>query len=155
MEITKINIANRDELIKRVYELTSVQHDLVVGGVSSHKIIYDYGFDPAFKDLLIKVLSVLDPDYRIEDTWFNIYKKGGYVKEHNHKSEKYPNSKTGVYYLKKPLNSGDLYIENKKIDLEEDDFIIFDGHKNHFTSKNETNEDRVIVSFNFVYKIKQ
>ena len=150
MKIFKIKIENKDELVKRIYEITSLKHDLVVHGGSSYNTPYNYGEDPAFTNLLNKILSVVENNYKVEDVWFNIYKTGGYVKEHNHLSEKYSNQKTGVYYLKKPVNSGELYIENEKIELSEDDFIIFGGEKNHYTSKNKTNEDRIVVSFNFV-----
>ena len=153
----KIIVKNKKELIERIQKISSKDHDLVINGFSSYSVPYNYGADTAFDSLIKSVFEILKNKYKnniyeIIDMWFNIYKKGGYVKEHNHTSKKYEKSdlKTGIFYLKKPLNSGELYINNKEIKLNENDFIIFDAEENHYTTKNKTNEDRIVISFNFL-----
>lgn len=154
----KINIENKNKLIDRIYEISSQKHNLVVNGVSSYSTPYNYGNDSIFNNLISSILNVLKNEYnnsyQIEDMWFNIYKTGGYVKEHNHLSEKYKNLdfKTGVFYIKKPSNSGELYVDKKKIKLNEDDLIIFDAKQNHYTTENKNNKDKVVISFNFLKK---
>lgn len=152
----KINIENKNQLIDRIYQITSNKHDLVVFGSSSYSTPYNYSNDSLFNNLIKAISNTLynhfNNSYRIEDMWFNIYKTGGYVKEHNHLSEKYKNLDflTGVFYLKKPSNSGELYINKKEIKLKEDDFIIFDAKENHFSTENKSEEDKIVISFNFL-----
>ena len=97
-----------------------------------------------------------------EISWANKYKNKGYVKSHNH----YPNGpdiffnekakqmklKTGVYYFKK--NSGNLIIEDKLIEIKEDDFIVFDSKLNHCSEPNNDEHPRVVFSINMGYKVK-
>ena len=100
-------------------------------------------------------------DYYVIDFWANKYKNKGFVKSHNH----YPNGpdiffnekaeemklKTGVYYFKK--ESGNLVIEEKPIEVKEDDFIVFDSKLNHWSEPNDA-EERIVFSINMGYKVK-
>ena len=61
-----------------------------------------------------------------------------------------PNSLVGVYYLRKPTNSGNLIIEGEMIDIQEDDIIFFNDKDIHWTQKNKSNEDRITISFNML-----
>ena len=99
-------------------------------------------------------------DYYVIDFWANKYKNKGFVKPHNH----YPNGpdisfnekaeemklKTGVYYFKK--ESGNLVIEEKPIEVKEDDFIVFDSKLNHWSEPNDA-EERIVFSINMGYKV--
>ena len=58
------------------------------------------------------------------DMWANINPPGTNVRPHNHYSPNHPNSLVGVYYLRKPTNSGNLIIEGEMIDIQEDDIIF-------------------------------
>lgn len=58
--------------------------------------------------------------------------------------------KTGVYYFKK--ESGNLVIEEKPIEVKEDDFIVFDSKLNHWSEPNDA-EERIVFSINMGYKV--
>ena len=84
------------------------------------------------------------------DMWANVNPPGTNVRPHNHYSPNHPNSLVGVYYLRKPTNSGNLIIEGEMIDIQEDDIIFFNDKDIHWTQKNKSNEDRVTISFNML-----
>ena len=84
------------------------------------------------------------------DMWANVNPPGTNVRPHNHYSPNHPKSLVGVYYLRKPTNSGILIIEGEMIDIQEDDIIFFNDKDIHWTQKNKSNEDRITISFNML-----
>ena len=62
--------------------------------------------------------------------------------------------KTGVYYFNKEKDSGNLIIEKEKIEIKEDDFLIFDSKLNHYSEPNENKKERIVFSINMGYKVK-
>ena len=78
--------------------------------------------------------------------WGMIYKKGEYAIEHDH----WPTLWSGVYYLKSPKNSGDLYFPQLKQSFEPKDnmLVLFSGNTRHGVKENLSDEERVAVSFN-------
>jgi len=148
--IHHIHNESKQSIIDLVYNLVNSSHNLVVNGASSYNIKYDYSKHTEFNTLISTILSNV-PDYSIYDMWFNIYSKGGYVKSHHHSSpatEKHP-WLCGVYNLKKPKNSGDFYLNNVKTITKEDDLLIFKPTDIHYTTPNLSQEDRIVLSFNF------
>ena len=59
-----------------------------------------------------------------------------------------PNTLVGVYYLNKPVNSGNLIIEGNEIQINEDDLIFFNDVDMHWSQENKSMQDRVAISFN-------
>jgi len=118
---------------------------------------------PIFQPIVDTFLGMAGEDYYVIDFWANKYKNKGYVKSHNH----YPSGpdiffnekaeqiklKTGVYYFNKPKNSGNLIIEDRIIDVKEDDFIMFNSILNHSSEPNESNLERIIFSINMGYNV--
>tara|TARA_B100001175_G_scaffold247588_1_gene214336 strand:+ start:823 stop:1437 length:615 start_codon:yes stop_codon:yes gene_type:complete len=108
-----------------------------------------------------------DPEKIIcSEMWAIINKKNNFNLLHTH-----PNSYlSAAYYVKAPKNSGNFIIEdplsvsrhsypiietktefNTKVaglDIEEGDLLIFPAYLPHKVGKNNTDEDRVVVSFN-------
>ena len=103
---------------------------------------------------------------QIKSMWAIINKKEDFNVVHSH-----PNSLlSAAYYVKAPKNCGRFQVENpnniKKhitpeltnendlnvllagIDISEGDLIIFPGYLPHNVAKNESNEDRIVISFN-------
>ena len=103
---------------------------------------------------------------QIKSMWAIINKKEDFNVVHSH-----PNSLlSAAYYVKAPKNCGKFQVENpnniKKhiapeltnendlnvllagIDISEGDLIIFPGYLPHNVAKNESNEDRIVISFN-------
>lgn len=98
--------------------------------------------------------------YIVDDLiWSQIHKKNESTNLHNHMD---PNcfdkhKWSGVYYVKIPKNSGKIvfqYNEHKYstkrywYQAVEGDFLIFPSHLDHFVTKNLTNENRIVISFN-------
>ena len=107
---------------------------------------------------------------RIKEMWAIINKKEDFNVVHSH-----PNSLlSAAYYLKAPKNCGRFEVENpnniKKhitpelsnendlnillagIEISEGDLIIFPGYLPHNVAKNESEEDRIVISFNIDIK---
>ena len=139
---------NKDRLL--------TNHDLVKGGKSSFggagKLFVQ--LPPKIIDELKNyILSAVDNKYRLLDMWINIHPPKAYVTSHNHYTKKYPNMLSGVYYLKKPKNSGNIVFEKGAINIEEGDLIIFRQPSKggqHWTEQNNSDKDRIVVSFNII-----
>tara|TARA_Y100000004_G_C8718059_1_gene328863 strand:+ start:92 stop:589 length:498 start_codon:yes stop_codon:yes gene_type:complete len=158
-KVIKLHNIDNSVISKRVYEIQSSFHGLVVEGSSSFHTKYNYIKDKAFTSLLYEIVKILN-GYYIEDVWFNIYKKGGYVKEHNHipndfsKHYEYhanPNKHlSAVYNVKRPFNSGNFYLNQSKINMNEGDFFAFTSNDMHYTTPSQSDEDRIVMSFNLI-----
>ena len=116
--------------------------------------------------------ELLDNEPFLGNMWANINPPGGYNRAHTH-----PNSLwSGVYYVKAPINSGHLKIEDPKPSINisrprrkqgqlpkhlwnEVHFepiagrlIMFPSWLNHCVDTNQSNDIRISVSFNFLQK---
>ena len=104
-----------------------------------------------FKPLFDKIISLLNYEFDIIDFWVNIYEKEGCVIKHNHKPKsklKCFKSFSGVFYFKKPINSGNLFVNDKLYKVKENDILIFSPYDFHYSEKNLSNKKRIIFSFN-------
>ncbi len=145
---------NNKNILKHVLEIIPFEkHGLVDGGVSSYNsdILYDK-FNGMFMPYLYKFCSMAGKNYRILDFWINIVEPGGYTKPHNH-ANVFPElknvpQKVGVFYLQKPKESGNLYIENKLVTVKQNDMVIFDCNLNHHTEINKSKKQRIVFSVN-------
>ena len=107
-----------------------------------------------------------DVNIRIKEMWAIINKKNDFNVIHTH-----PNCYlSAAYYVKAPKDCGrfqiecpniarryaypeiekknELNIEVAGIDVEEGDLLIFPGYLPHKVAKNESDEDRIVISFN-------
>ena len=107
------------------------------------KIISDYYSEIIFQNKKYILLSHL---------WANINTKGNFNSPHNHPNSHY----SGVYYVKVPKNSGNLYfvdmpfdIDLKEIIPEEGSLYMWQSHLLHRVGENLTDDDRMSISFNF------
>jgi len=151
-----IKLSNKETIIKIVQEKTNIpmgeelfKHNLVEYGVSS----YNYKLQDVkeFEPIIDTFKKLVNNKYKVKDFWFNKYKKNGYVIPHNHKpvdGSSVDDWVTGVYYLKKKPNSGNLVVNKKTINIKEDDFIVFDALDIHYSLPNKDEDDRIIFSIN-------
>ena len=121
-----------------------------------------------FSKEILNINGIIKP----EMLWTIINKKGSYNEGHTHGRDTYY---TGVYYVKIPKNSGNLYfmdtnwdphliasytdiykadksIKEVEIKSEEGDLYFFKGKIPHRVGKNFSDEDRISISFNFKYR---
>lgn len=156
MKIKNVKIKNKKEILTNLQTIFFDKHNLVKQGGST----YNYKFKQnSFSDVIYWFKKLAGKDYFLLDFWSNKYKKGGYVREHNHHNPEGPlkdvKQMTGVYYFKKPKNSGNLIVEGKEIKIKEDDFVIFDSKKNHYSTPNKSNDEKIIFSINLGYKVEK
>lgn len=90
---------------------------------------------------------------RLNNFWININKKTDFNVPHNH-----PNCIfSGVFYVKTPFNSGSfafyrnvhVYKATELIKPEENMLILFPSHFDHYVMPNNSNKDRISISFNY------
>ena len=125
------------------------------------------------KSILTIMLSFSDKKYRIKNIWINVNKPQGYNVAHTH-----PDSDlSGVFWINIPQNSGVLRFEspnhftqykaiqhsNEKIKNSlnyyhdfwlqptEGKLIIFPSDIKHFVETNQSDEDRISISFNISF----
>lgn len=146
--------SNKDSILEFVFssKLFSAHESVGNGGISTFQ---KYGtlhkqYPEIFGEFSRFLLKSLDGKYSIMDMWMNIYPKGSFVKAHHHYNYNYPGALAGVYYFKKPENSGNLVIEKEEIPVKENDLVLFSSKKMHWTKPNESDEYRIILSFNLI-----
>ncbi len=152
-----IKLKNKDKILKTIQSILFDKHSLVENGGSTYN--YTFGSKRKYLNNIINNFKKLaGKDYYLLDFWSNIYKKNGYVKKHNHYD---PNGNlknikqlSGVYYFKKPVDSGELIIEDKNIPVKENDFILFDSKYNHYTQPNKSEKDKIIFSINLAHRME-
>ena len=108
-------------------------------------------------------LGYQTPSYIIEASWLTKNAKGTYAPEHTHGSADI----SGVYYLKTTGDDGDLYFKNptqissgnrimklvskkRSIKPAQGLLLMWPGYLSHGTYPNETDSDRISLSFNIV-----
>ena len=117
-------------------------------------------------DTFIKFGWVAKNNIRIKEMWSIINKKNDFNVVHTH-----PNCfLSAAYYVKAPKDCGKFIIENPNIakrhsfpsiaernelnsfitsiDVNEGDLLLFPGYLPHKVAKNESEEDRIVISFN-------
>ena len=152
--------SNKDQISDYIDKIKFDNHLLVNDGLSTYNFVLEYQKYPFLNDIIEKFKKEAGKHYYLIDIWCNIYYKGGYVKKHNHFDSSLPFLKdvslvSGVYYFKKPSNSGDLILDNQKTSLKEDDCILFDSKINHSSTSNLSKENRIIFSLNLAYNIER
>ena len=86
-------------------------------------------------------------------SWININKKTHFNVPHNHPCCIF----SGVFYIKTPYNSGNfafyrnihVYKSTELIKPEENMLILFPSHFDHYVEPNNSNQDRISISFNY------
>ena len=105
------------------------------------------------KEYIFPIISFISKKYynrqlnaRLSDMWGMIYRKGDHAIVHDH----WPALWSGVYYLKAPKKSGDLYFPQLKQSFEPQDnmLVLFSGNTRHGVKENLSDEERIAVSFN-------
>jgi len=153
MIIKNVKLNDKEEINKFLTTVIPTQHNLVKEGTSTYDG-YNHVNEEAMSSIINTFKNMTDNKYEVIDMWCNIYKKGGHVIPHNHLSDITKDSKwlAGIYNFKKPKDSGDLYLNDKKVELVEDDFILFEIDDKHYTTKNLVDDIRIVFSVNMKEK---
>lgn len=82
--------------------------------------------------------------------WFNSAEAGESTRLHNHNSEA---TISGVFYLRVPEKSGNLFFQNGKnqeleFPAEKGKLVLFPAELNHYVPKNQSGAKRISLSFN-------
>ena len=84
-------------------------------------------------------------NFKTEDCWGALYRKGHYIKTHHH----WPCALSWTYYLKTSPNTEPFVFvgqnEEKRIYPEEGDLIIFPSVMNHRVSVSQTDDERIVI----------
>lgn len=153
--------------------LTENKHEL--GYTSFHE--GSLSNDPKFEffythlaELITDFFKQLDfhGEWEYINSWASVYPKGAYIPLHDHK----PMQWSGAYYVKAHPNCGDiLFTDPKEYALQNEPdntqfrgchqhrvspvsgmLLLFPSYLKHETYPNETDEDRIIISFNIKCK---
>ncbi len=135
---------------------------------------YDFVHENLIQEVFVHLRTFADQHGIINKTftcvssWINLAKKGDYQEYHIH-----PNSHfSAVYYVKVPKNCGRIIFKKKSADFDmfpikyesntqansltykivpnECDLLIFRSNLPHMVEKNQSDEDRVSISMNFI-----
>lgn len=111
----------------------------------------------------INVEKVNNVKFKLTDMWANVYPKGGYVEEHNHPYANY----SGVFLLTCPKDTQTYFIDpleyhrmtdvfdiigfpqkNSFDNAKPKDLFIWPSYLKHGAKVNQTDEPKIIISFN-------
>lgn len=120
-----------------------------------------------------KELDYVSATVKVNHAWANVYPPTAYIDIHNH----IPAPIVASFYLKKPVDSGDLIFENPistvlryqpykelndpdgyvsafdtTVEVSEGDVVLFPGWLMHKTQQNRSSENRIILGFNLLYE---
>jgi uncharacterized protein (TIGR02466 family) len=148
------------------------QHRFLENGVSSHS-----GYDPlndSKSKPLLEIFQSCVEDYSakvmswpmiIGRGWYNVLSPGGHTKRHRHEYSVI----SGAFYVRLPENSGnicfvsplqqyrmcEMYLKpnryqqyESEMQVQQNWLYLFPSWMEHYTQPNQSNEDRITVSFN-------
>ena len=172
---------NTDELAQNIINWSNQDKGVKKTNVNGWHSETDMHKKPEYKPLVDELFKMvrqvfneefLDDIPALGNMWANINYQGGYNKPHVH-----PNSLfSGVYYVKTPINSGQLVCTDprpgiqtcmptrKKVEIpkhlwrdlhiqpQENRAIMFPAWLWHSVQPNESNDMRISVSFNFLQR---
>lgn len=107
-------------------------------------------------EAITQAKNILKIDNLRAGFWFNYMPPGSTTLIHSH--DDYDELLSGVYYVKVPENSGNLIIHDKADENSKDnieitpkagEFIFFKPDVRHEVSRNNSNEHRLSIGFNF------
>ena len=101
------------------------------------------------KNLKDKIEKITGTGYYMNAIWYQCYGKntGSYHDYHDHSSSNCEVS--GIYYLKlKDPKLKTEFLDTPELIVEEGDIILFDAFALHRSPPNNTNHDKIILSFN-------
>jgi len=81
---------------------------------------------------------------KIDNIWFQVYAEGDWHGPHTHPETNF----TNVFYLQLPSKSLKTNILNNNIDVSEGDILTFPAFLRHESPKNQTNQFKIVISFN-------
>ena len=153
-----------DYWLKMCYDLKKLEPKSATksnrGGWHSRSDLHaDKNFWPLVKNIQDKYYPIIDnPAHVLTGLWINISKYTNWNSPHNHVyfQDSYPYEKySGVFYLKVPSDSGTINFQNPlnlnhwlEIAPEEKMMIIFPSALQHYVKPNQSQEDRISISFN-------
>jgi len=102
--------------------------------------------------------KIFKRNFKVISMWANVGNFGSKIDPHNHIADKYSDYTAdkqfqifgvcGAYYLQKPKLSGNFIADGNAVDVVENNLIFFSPHMIHWTDINQSNKDRIVVSFN-------
>jgi uncharacterized protein (TIGR02466 family) len=126
---------------------------------------FDFFYNHISK-LITEFFTQLDymQDWNFTNSWASVYPRGAYIPLHDHK----PVQWSGVYYVNAPENCGNIrFIDPKEYALQNEPegmtgrgfwkhvivpssglMLMFPGYLKHESLPSESDEDRIIISFN-------
>ena len=163
----------RNHILQSIENNMHRGHSLAVNGVSSHG-----GFDPLNDPASREILAVFQECVNhysdkmgtypsmMSGAWYNVLPKGGYTERHRHESSvvsgafyiKLPEGDCGNFYVVSPLQQymmcmqfvkkslyGDYFFD---VPIKERHLYLFPSWVEHGSRVNNTDDDRITVSFN-------
>lgn len=151
---------DEDEKIENLTESSTIFNVLDYDKNLEKVILNEFNY---FKNTYLKYT---DTNFKISTSWLTNSKPNSFSRMHNHKNCFY----SGIFYLKTPENSGNIYFEdyNKRssfdfipetynqynsnsytFGIEENLLIFFPSYIHHKIKKNKSNENRISLAFNF------
>lgn len=137
-----------------------------VGGWQSDSITNE----EIFQEDISYIMSMIQFDFKLYETWININEPGSYNISHIHPGA----SLAGVFYINAPDNCGDIYFDNPnrycasslisrydeqlnnsfnhaeryRISPKSGTILLFPGDLSHCVGRNDSENDRISISFN-------
>lgn len=151
------------------FTLTDIANSAGYSSFNHSNLTEDIKFNFFFQRITVLIDDFFEQlsytgSWKFENAWANVYPTGSYVPHHNHSKSHW----SGVYYVSAPDACGDLiFCDPKEYSLsnEPEGFIfrgntrmnikptpgkivLFPGYLKHETMPNQSEENRIVISFN-------
>lgn len=166
-EIYKFKISNWQYKKDKIIELFYNTNPRVYGNVFTNfntneesRIFLNKEVTKIFGDTIEQFIAdVNEPNYCVNSSWMQIYKKDMYHEIHEHGL-----GYSAIIYIKydSKIHSSTVFVDGKTMDdtkkifkpkVEEGDIIFFNSKHNHYCPSNENDKERMICSFNLKKKL--
>ena len=153
----KINNIDNDLLKKHIIENSiPFSTDETDTRIEDTKLPYNELIKKIENEIINDFFSITNKKIKSYEFWSHIHQKNHSTNIHNHGS---PYNMSAVYYVSIPKNSGKFVFQFKKNDVIdnrmfinpiENHYILFPSSINHFVTRNNSEDLRISLSFNFL-----
>ena len=117
-------------------------------------VFQNYGWKTENKNIRIKAMWAIinkDGDFNVLHTHPNCYLSAAYYVKAQEKCGRFQIENPNIakrHFYPQIIGKNELNIEVAGIDIDEGDLLIFPGYLPHKVKKNESSQDRIVISFN-------
>lgn len=157
MQIFEDFISKKEALILKNYivntedQVKNLGDDLYLGtaddSLTGRWLVHNYLQNKTCANILLPKLSQVLPNFFYITMWANIFRKGEYIKPHDHGNA----TISGNLFIDGSEDSETCYEEHGAIKNKIGTLVVFPSETTHWVEKNKTNTPRISMAFDTIF----